>query len=169
MSREASVNGEEADQYNQQRIDDAKRTAEQNELLSRELSHRIKNIFQVVTGLISLTARRAGPEVKAFASELRDRVGALGRAHEFARPHSEESRPVFRDTSLDGMLHELFAHPPEKGFLLAQEVDEKGRAIVLTTSLEHAELKQEQIHAYGPDPRIERCKGSMTAELEPAE
>src|SRR5262245_56508567 len=67
------------------------------------------------------------------------------------------------------MLHELFAHPPEKGFLLAQEVDETGRAIVLTTSLEHAELKQEQIHAYGPDPRIDRCKGSMTAELEPAE
>ncbi len=95
-------------------IDDAKRTAEQNELLSRELSHRIKNIFQVVTGLISLSARRAGPEVKAFASELRDRVGALGRAHEFARPHSEESRPVFRDTSLHGMLHELFAAYPAR-------------------------------------------------------
>jgi ATP-dependent Clp protease adaptor protein ClpS len=67
------------------------------------------------------------------------------------------------------MLQELFAHPPEKGFLLAKEVDETGRAIVCTTTLERAELKQEQIHAYGPDPRIERCKGSMTAELEPAE
>ncbi|HEY2784458.1 MAG TPA: ATP-dependent Clp protease adaptor ClpS [Fimbriiglobus sp.] len=67
------------------------------------------------------------------------------------------------------MLHELFAHPPEKGFQLAKEVDETGRAIVCTTTLERAELKQEQIHAYGPDPRIERCKGSMTAELEAAE
>jgi len=67
------------------------------------------------------------------------------------------------------MLQELFAHPPEKGFLLAKEVDETGRAIVCTTTLERAELKQEQIHAYGPDPRIDRCKGSMTAELEPAE
>jgi ATP-dependent Clp protease adaptor protein ClpS len=67
------------------------------------------------------------------------------------------------------MLHELFAIQPEKGFLLAQEVDKTGRAIVCTTSLERAELKQEQIHAYGPDPRIDRCKGSMTAELEPAE
>jgi ATP-dependent Clp protease adaptor protein ClpS len=67
------------------------------------------------------------------------------------------------------MLQELFAHPPEKGFLLAKEVDETGRAIVCTTTLERAELKQEQIHAYGPDPRIERCKGSMTAELEAAE
>jgi ATP-dependent Clp protease adaptor protein ClpS len=67
------------------------------------------------------------------------------------------------------MLLELFGHPPEKGYLMAEEVDKRGRAIVLTTSLEHAELKQEQIHAYGPDPLIPRCQGSMTAELEPAE
>jgi ATP-dependent Clp protease adaptor protein ClpS len=67
------------------------------------------------------------------------------------------------------MLHELFAIPPEKGFLLADEVDKSGRAIVCTTSLERAELKQEQVHGYGPDPRIARCKGSMTAEIEPAE
>ena len=67
------------------------------------------------------------------------------------------------------MLLELFGHPPEKGFLLAEEVDKRGRAVVCTTSLERAELKQEQIHAYGPDPLIPRCKGSMTAEIEPAE
>ena len=67
------------------------------------------------------------------------------------------------------MLKELFAHPVEKGFLLAREVDEKGRAVVCTTSLERAELKQEQIHGYGPDARIPRCKGSMSAAIEPAE
>lgn len=67
------------------------------------------------------------------------------------------------------MLKVLFSHPVEKGYQLAKIVDTRGRAIVLTTSLEHAELKRDQIHAYGPDPRIPRCKGSMTAELEPAE
>jgi ATP-dependent Clp protease adaptor protein ClpS len=67
------------------------------------------------------------------------------------------------------MLKELFAHPIEKGFILAQEVDRTGRAIICTTSRERAELKQEQIHAYGPDPRLPRCKGSMTAVIEPAE
>jgi ATP-dependent Clp protease adaptor protein ClpS len=67
------------------------------------------------------------------------------------------------------MLKELFGHPVEKGFKLADEVDKQGRAIVLTTTKEHAELKQEQIHAYGPDPTIPRCKGSMTAVIEPAE
>ncbi len=67
------------------------------------------------------------------------------------------------------MLRELFGHSIERGFELAKEVDTKGRAVVCTTSLERAELKREQIHAYGPDPRIPRCKGSMTAELEAAE
>src|SRR4051812_4604317 len=67
------------------------------------------------------------------------------------------------------MLKELFGHPVEKGFQLADQVDKTGRAVVLTTTREHAELKQDQIHAYGPDPTIERCKGSMTAVIEPAE
>ena len=67
------------------------------------------------------------------------------------------------------MLKELFGHPVEKGFQLAKEVDETGRAIVLTTTLEHAELKRDQIHAYGPDPTISRCQGSMSAVIEPAE
>lgn len=67
------------------------------------------------------------------------------------------------------MLKALFGHPIEKGFQLAKMVDSTGRAVVCTTSLERAELKRDQIHAYGPDARIPRCKGSMSAEIEPAE
>ena len=66
------------------------------------------------------------------------------------------------------MLMKLFGHPIEKGFEMAVEVDTKGRVIVDTTTLERAELKRDQIHAFGPDPRIPRCKGSMSAEIEPA-
>lgn len=66
------------------------------------------------------------------------------------------------------MLKELFGHPIEKGFQLAKQVDTQGRAIVLTTSREHAELKQDQIHAYGADPLSKNSKGSMTAIIEPA-
>jgi len=67
------------------------------------------------------------------------------------------------------MLQQLFGHPREKGFLLACEVDSTGRAVVLTTSKEHAELKVEQIHAFGPDPLSSRqCLGSMSAYIEPA-
>jgi ATP-dependent Clp protease adaptor protein ClpS len=67
------------------------------------------------------------------------------------------------------MLKQLFGHPEERGFQLAKEVDSSGRVIVATTSLERAELKRDQIHAFGPDPLIPRCKGAMSATIEPAE
>ncbi|HMQ16834.1 MAG TPA: ATP-dependent Clp protease adaptor ClpS [Phycisphaerae bacterium] len=66
------------------------------------------------------------------------------------------------------MLQALFGHELEAAYKLACEVDRSGRAIVETTVLERAELKRDQVHAYGADWRIERCKGSMTAILEPA-
>jgi ATP-dependent Clp protease adaptor protein ClpS len=65
------------------------------------------------------------------------------------------------------MLMELFGYPPEKGFQMAKEVDTQGRVIVLTSTLEHAELKRDQIHAYGKDAEIKDCKGAMYATLEP--
>ena len=68
-----------------------------------------------------------------------------------------------------GMLQKLFGYPPEKGYQMAWEVHTRGRVIVCTTSLERAELKRDQIHAFGPDPFIPRCQGSMSAEIEPAE
>lgn len=64
------------------------------------------------------------------------------------------------------MMQKLFGHQREKGYLIAKEVDKSGKAICLTTTLEHAELKRDQIHAYGPDKLIERCKGSMSATIE---
>jgi ATP-dependent Clp protease adaptor protein ClpS len=67
------------------------------------------------------------------------------------------------------MMMKLFGHPLEKGFLIAKEVDSQGRAVVLTTTLEHAELKRDQIHAFGKDDLIPKCKGSMSASIEPAE
>ena len=66
------------------------------------------------------------------------------------------------------MLMQLFGYPAEKGYQLASEVDTQGRAVVLTTTKEHAELKRDQIHAYGKDGLIEKCKGSMWATIEPA-
>jgi ATP-dependent Clp protease adaptor protein ClpS len=66
------------------------------------------------------------------------------------------------------MLKTLFGHPPDRGYRMAMEVHTTGRVIVATTHLEHAELKREQIHAFGPDPLIPRCKGSMSAIIEPA-
>jgi ATP-dependent Clp protease adaptor protein ClpS len=67
------------------------------------------------------------------------------------------------------MLQQLFGYPWEKGYQMACEVDTTGRVIVLTTTKEHAELKRDQIHAFGADPFSSReCKGSMSAVIEPA-
>ncbi len=67
------------------------------------------------------------------------------------------------------MLQTLFGYPPEKGFQHANEVNNTGRTILCTTSKERAELKRDQIHGFGADPRLERSKGSMTSIIEPAE
>lgn len=67
------------------------------------------------------------------------------------------------------MMMEVFGYPAEKGYQIAKSVDGQGRAIVLTTTKEHAELKRDQIHAYGKDGLIERCQGSMWATIEPEE
>ena len=65
------------------------------------------------------------------------------------------------------MLQKLFGHPPERGFQLAREVDLRGRAVVLTTTREHAELKRDQIHGFGADKILARSKGAMSASIEP--
>ena len=65
------------------------------------------------------------------------------------------------------MLQKLFYHSPEAAYLMACEVDATGRVIVDTTAKERAEFKRDQIHAYGPDPLIARCQGSMSATIEP--
>ena len=67
------------------------------------------------------------------------------------------------------MMQKLFGHPVEKGTQIATEVDTRGRAIVMTTTRELAELKRDQIHAFGKDDLIAGCKGSMSATIEPAE
>ena len=66
-------------------IDDLHQLSENRDLLARELSHRIKNIFAVVSGLVSMRARgREG--LNDFANELNDVFHALGRAHDYVRP-----------------------------------------------------------------------------------
>ncbi len=66
------------------------------------------------------------------------------------------------------MMMRLFGHTIEKGHLIACQVDSQGRAVVLTTTKEHAELKRDQIHAFGRDRLLEGCAGSMWATIEPA-
>jgi len=65
------------------------------------------------------------------------------------------------------MMRSLFAHDRSVSLKMAQTVDSQGRVICMTTTKEHAELKRDQIKAFGRDFTIPRCKGSMSATIEP--
>ncbi|MFN3353066.1 MAG: PAS domain-containing protein [Brevundimonas sp.] len=96
-------------------IDDMKKMEAAQSLISQELSHRIKNIFAVVSALIALSARQH-PEAGDFARALKTRVAALARAHEFVRPHTESSRPTVGSLTLHAFLNDLFqAYAGEDG------------------------------------------------------
>ena len=66
------------------------------------------------------------------------------------------------------MLVKIFGMTESAAFGHAVEVDTAGTTIVLTCELEKAELKRDQIHAYGADWRLPRSLGSMAAIVEPA-
>lgn len=85
-----------------------KRHEEARDLLIRELSHRIKNIFAVVGGIAALSARGA-PEAKGFVATFRERLGALAQAHEYVRPHSDESAPAVKGQTVLGLMRLLMA------------------------------------------------------------
>lgn len=67
------------------------------------------------------------------------------------------------------MMQELFSVNYLRGFQIAEMVDTQGRAICLTTTFEHAELKRDQILAFGKDPQSRVSRGSMYASIEPIE
>lgn len=95
----------------------------QREVIAQELSHRIKNIFSVINGLISFSTRHH-PEIREVANDLRERIMALGRAHDFVRPHSEASRPTAGQNSLLGMLGELL-------HVYAERIDIEGEDVTI--------------------------------------
>jgi ATP-dependent Clp protease adaptor protein ClpS len=66
------------------------------------------------------------------------------------------------------MLTNLFSHSQNEATRMAEEVDRADRVIVETTHKERAELKRDQIHAYGPDWRLSHSTAAMGAVIEPA-
>ena len=105
-------------------IHEQKLAQAEREIISQELSHRIKNIFSVIAGLVTFAARNR-PGAQDLAADLRDRIMALGRAHDFVRPHSARSRGTARQDSIHGLLallfHELATNSAKYGALSVAE------------------------------------------------
>lgn len=62
-----------------------KQAEEGHELLAGEMSHRVKNLLAVATGLTHITSRSAAT-IEDMSSDLIGRLTALGRAHDLVRP-----------------------------------------------------------------------------------
>jgi ATP-dependent Clp protease adaptor protein ClpS len=90
----------------------------------------------------------------------------------------EENVPLYRVVLLDDndhtydyvieMLQKIFIFSLDQAYRHAEEVDRTGRTVLITCELPEAEFSRDQIHAYGPDWRLPRSKGSMNAIIEPA-
>jgi PAS domain S-box-containing protein len=89
-------------------IHESKMAAVEREIVAQELSHRIKNIFAVLTGLVALSGREY-PELAPVVGELRQRIAALGRAHDFVRPHSQMSRVPGVETTMHALVADLLS------------------------------------------------------------
>lgn len=96
---------------------------------------------------------------------------------EIRATEGESLVPLYRVVLLDDndhsydyvieMLQKLFIFTLEEAFRHAEEVDRCGRTVLITCEKAQAEFARDQILAYGPDPRLPRCQGSMSAIIEP--
>ena len=62
-----------------------KQAEEGSELLAGEMSHRVKNLLAIATGLTQMTGK-SSQSVADMTGELTERLTALGRAHDVVRP-----------------------------------------------------------------------------------
>lgn len=62
-----------------------KQAEEGHELLAGEMSHRVKNLLAIASGLTAITSRSTSTTTD-MARELTQRLSALGRAHDLVRP-----------------------------------------------------------------------------------
>src|SRR4029077_8450714 len=70
-------------------ITDRKRAEDKQKLLLQEMHHRIKNLFALATGVVTLGTRPADSP-QYMIETMRQRLGALARAHELTLPSVAE-------------------------------------------------------------------------------
>jgi len=81
-----------------------KQAEEGHELLAGEMSHRVKNLLAIASGLTAITSR-CTHTTQDMARELTQRLTALGRAHDLVRPiKGEEGRAALLGDLLTVLL-----------------------------------------------------------------
>ena len=90
-------------------ISERKRAEERQNLLLGEMSHRVKNVLAVATGLVALSARSA-ESPRAMASAIQERLAAYARAHDLTRPGIiNGAEGAARETTLHALIAAILA------------------------------------------------------------
>jgi PAS domain S-box-containing protein len=88
-------------------ITERRRAQAQQDLLLREMNHRVNNLFALASSIVTLSARSARtPET--LASAVRERLGALARAHALTLPKSSnDATGTGQPTTLHALIRTI--------------------------------------------------------------
>ena len=89
-------------------ITERQRAQEQQALLLKELDHRVKNLFAIVGGVVTLSARTATSPAE-LAATIQGRLSALASAHQLVRPNQSAPSDVRRETTLEEVVRSILA------------------------------------------------------------
>ena len=81
---------------------------EQQELLLKEMDHRVNNLFAIVGGMVTLSARSATTP-KEMAQTVRGRLGALASAHQLIRPRHSMTQAIKQETTLGELVRKVLS------------------------------------------------------------
>jgi len=95
-------------------ITERRRAMERQQLLLREMNHRVKNLFTLTSGLVALSARSA-TSAEELATSLRDRIASLGRAHDLTLPRADSDPGVQAATTLHELVSTILSPFVEAG------------------------------------------------------
>ncbi|MBY5427895.1 PAS domain S-box protein [Rhizobium leguminosarum] len=121
-------------------ISERKRAAEHQELLLREMHHRVKNLFAITGSIITLAARTAKTTAE-LAAGMQDRLVALSLAHEMTLPSPNGEATGAPQTTLFRLLSNILAPYERDGAnrwqLTGDDIDVSGNKITDLALLFH--------------------------------
>ena len=89
-------------------ITETKRAQERQELLLREMDHRVKNLFTLAISVLTLSGRYAS-SVPQLINSTRDRLSALARAHALTLSHGPRAPHAARPATLHSLIEAITA------------------------------------------------------------
>jgi len=117
-----------------------RQSARDKDILLQEINHRIKNLFGLTSGLISLSAR-SNDNIDDLVADLRSRMQALARAHELTLPVPGTNEANERLTSIVALIEAIVApHNSEQQSaveIIGSDVPLSGKALTSLALLLH--------------------------------